>query len=203
MQGNMINATAKMGMVGMVVLVSLSAWKSEAPAQKGRLADTLSYPENFGFGRIARAQEIAALDTDVRPDGKGLPVGSGKASEGKKVYALKCAGCHGATGVEGPNDPLVTRQKATDQKVKGKNRTIGNYWPYDTTVFDYIKRAMPLNQPNSLTDQEVYNLTAFLLHENGLIQAEDRMDAHTLPKVMMPAKDLFVPDDRGDGAEIR
>jgi cytochrome c len=201
MQVNMINYKVKWGVV--CLMVSLSAWKSEAPHPHRFGADTLAYPKSFGFGRLAKATEIAALDTDVRPDGKGLPAGSGKASEGKKVYALKCAACHGATGVEGPNDALVTRQNSNGQKEKGRNRTIGNYWPYATTIFDYIKRAMPFNQPNSLTDQEVYDLTAFLLHENGLIQANERMDAQTLPQVNMPAKAIFVPDDRRDGAEIR
>ena len=91
----------------------------------------------------------------------------------------------------------------TEIKAKGRNKAIGNYWPYATTVFDYIKRAMPFNQPGSLTDQEVYDLTAYLLHENGLIKADATINAATLPKVVMPAHNFFVPDDRKDGPEVR
>lgn len=202
MQGNMI----KSGLVVSICtffLVSLTSLQSHTTRIAGSMADTLDYPESFGFGRPATDREIAILDTDVRPDGKGLPAGSGKAAKGKLVYAAKCSGCHGATGVEGPNDQLVVIKNPADPKVKARNKTIGNYWPYPTTVFDYIKRAMPFNQPGSLTDQEVYELTAFLLHENGLIKEEEVIDAKTLPKVVMPARDFFVPDDRKDGPEVR
>ncbi|MDQ6481074.1 cytochrome c [Dyadobacter sp. LHD-138] len=183
--------------------ISLTAHKTLTSAQNGSQADTLDYPRTFGFGRAATLEEIALLDTDVRPDGKGLPAGSGKVADGKLVYAAKCSGCHGVTGVEGPNDALVTVKNPADQKTKARSKTIGNYWPYATTVFDYIKRAMPFNQPGSLTDQDVYNLTAFLLHENGLIKPDEVINAQTLPKVIMPARDFFVPDDRQDGPEIR
>jgi mono/diheme cytochrome c family protein len=199
----MIKSTVLTGAVCLLFFVSLSSLQSLTIRKKGSQADTLQYPKAFGFGRTATQKEIALLDTDVRPDGKGLPAGSGKASEGKMVYAAKCSGCHGVTGVEGPNDQLVTIKNPVDPKAKARNKTIGNYWPYATTVFDYIKRAMPFNQPGSLTDQEVYNLTAFLLHENGLIKHDEIINAKTLPKVIMPARDFFVPDDRKDGPEIR
>jgi mono/diheme cytochrome c family protein len=199
----MIKSTLLAGAVCLIFFVSLTSWQSLTIPEKESQADTLEYPKTFGFGRAATQKEIALLDTDVRPDGKGLPAGSGKASEGKLVYAARCAGCHGVTGVEGPSDQLVTIKNPSDPKVKPRNKTIGNYWPYATTVFDYIKRAMPFNQPGSLTDQEVYQLTAFLLHENGLIRAGEIIDAKTLPRVMMPARDFFVPDDRKDGPEIR
>ncbi|GGM89693.1 hypothetical protein GCM10010967_23170 [Dyadobacter beijingensis] len=162
-------------------------------------ADTLSHPAQFGFGRVATAAEIAALDIDVRPDGKGLPKGEGSATEGRAIYGLKCAGCHGATGTEGPNDRLVAGDTTRARRI----RAIGNYWPYATTVFDYIRRAMPFNQPGSLTDQEVYSLTAFLLHANGLLAENAKLNAKTLPQIKMPARDKFVPDDRVDGPEIR
>ena len=203
MQGNMTKSGIFIGAVCLLISISLTSNKSLTAAKSGSQADTLDQPKTFGFGRPATLKEIALLDTDVRPDGKGLPAGSGKVSEGKLVYAAKCSGCHGVTGTEGPNDQLVTIKNATDPKVKARNKTIGNYWPYATTVFDYIKRAMPFNQPGSLTDQEVYNLTAFLLHENGLIKADEIINAKTLPKVVMPARDFFVPDDRKDGPEIR
>lgn len=161
-------------------------------------------PARYGIGRAATPAEIAALDIDVRPDGAGLPAGSGTSSAGAAIYASKCAQCHGATGKEGPNDVLVGRVPgdgfpfAADPKVP---HTIGNYWPYATTVFDYIRRAMPTTAPGSLTNDEVYALTAFLLHANGIIDAGAVMDKGSLPKVAMPAHKYFVPDTRKQAAE--
>lgn len=187
----------------MVVFAMLSAMNPKVSQQRPDplLADTLSQPGHFGFGRPATEAEIAALDIDVRPDGKGLPKGEGNATEGKAIYALKCAGCHGATGTEGPNDRLVVGD--TTQGRARRIKAIGNYWPYATTVFDYIRRAMPFNQPGSLTDREVYSLTAYLLHANGLWDEKAGLNAKNLPKIKMPARDKFVPDDRKGGAEIR
>jgi S-disulfanyl-L-cysteine oxidoreductase SoxD len=161
-------------------------------------------PVRYGIGRAATPAEIAAIDIDVRPDGTGLPAGSGTSAAGASIYASKCAQCHGATGKEGPNDVLVGRVPgdsfpfAADPKVP---HTIGNYWPYATTVFDYIRRAMPTTAPGSLTNDEVYALTAFLLHANGIIDAGAVMDKTSLPKVAMPAKKYFVPDTRKQAAE--
>ncbi|WP_026993894.1 c-type cytochrome [Flectobacillus major] len=162
------------------------------------LSDTL--PPSFGFGRQATQAEIARLDIDVRPDGKGLPAGNGIASKGKVIFETKCVACHGVGGIGGINGSLVTNKKATDKR---KEKTIGNYWPYATTVFDYIRRAMPFNQPGSLSNEEVYNLTAYLLHANEIIDDKTVINAQTLPKVEMPAKNLFVPDDRKGGPEIK
>ena len=160
--------------------------------------DTL--PTRFGFGRAATAAEITRLDIDVRPDGKGLPAGQGQAAMGKQIFATKCAACHGTGGVGGPNGSLVT---ATDPSRKRPEKTIGNYWPYATTVFDYIRRAMPFSQPGSLTNDEVYHLTAYLLQANGIIDDKTVINAQTLPRVVMPAQKLFVPDDRTGGPEIK
>jgi mono/diheme cytochrome c family protein len=150
-------------------------------------------PARFGFGRAAGRAQIAAWDIDVRPDGKGLPPGSGDVSAGNAVYQAKCAVCHGKTGMEGPNIPLVGDSA----------KTIGNYWPYASTVFDYIRRAMPANAPGSLTNEEVYSLTAFLLHANKIIEGNTIINAQTLPKVVMPAQKRFVPDDRKGGPEVK
>ncbi|WP_342084333.1 c-type cytochrome [Dyadobacter sp. OTU695] len=208
MQGN---TTKIMG--SMVVFAMLSAMNPKVSQQRTAwrrpawqrpdplLADTLSQPGHFSFGRPVTEEEIAALDIDVRPDGRGLPKGEGNATEGKVIYALKCAGCHGATGTEGPNDRLVVGD--TTQGQARRIKAIGNYWPYATTVFDYIRRAMPFNQPGSLTEREVYSLTAYLLHANGLWNEKDALNAKNLPKIKMPARDKFVPDDRKDGPEIR
>ena len=157
-------------------------------------------PATFGIGRPATPAEIAALDIDVGPDGVGLPPGHGSAADGAPLYAARCAGCHGKTGKEGPNDVLVGRLPgdafpfARDPRAP---KTIGSYWPYATTVFDYIRRAMPPDQPGSLRDDEVYGLVAYLLTLNELIPADAVIDAASLPKVKMPAHDHFVPDTRG------
>ena len=160
-------------------------------------------PARFGIGRQATPQEIARLDIDVMPDGTGLPPGRGTPAEGAAIYASKCAACHGETGREGPNDVLVGREPregfpfAQNPKLA---HTIGNYWPYATTVFDYVRRAMPPMAPGSLTDDEVYALTAFLLNANELVANDAVMDRSTLPAVKMPAREHFVPDTRDQTA---
>jgi mono/diheme cytochrome c family protein len=157
-------------------------------------------PSSFGIGRLATPEEIAARDIDIGPDGAGLPPGRGTAAEGAAIYAARCASCHGKTGTEGPNDILVGRVNGGGfpfSREPAIPRTIGNYWPYATTVFDYIRRAMPPNAPGSLTDNEVYALVAHLLAWNGLATADAVIDAQSLPKVRMPARDRFVPDARG------
>lgn len=156
-------------------------------------------PSTFGIGRVATAAEIAARDIDIGPEGRGLPPGRGTPAEGAAVYAAKCASCHGKSGTEGPNDVLVGRIEgsgfpfARDPKAP---RTVGTYWPYATTLFDYIRRAMPTTAPGSLTDDEVYALVAHLLAWNGLVAGDAIIDAQSLPKVRMPARDRFVPDAR-------
>jgi cytochrome c len=126
-----------------------------------------------------------------------LPPGSGTARAGAAIYAQKCIACHGVDGKGQPNDQLVGGQGtiATPAAV----RTVGSYWPYATTVFDYIRRAMPLTQPQSLTNDEAYALTAYLLQLNGIIRENDTMNARTLPRVEMPNRDNFVSAwDSGD-----
>jgi mono/diheme cytochrome c family protein len=158
-------------------------------------------PPRFGIGRPATPEEIAAWDIDVGPDGVGLPPGRGTAADGAPIFAARCASCHGKTGKEGPNDVLVGRLPndafpfARDPRAP---KTIGSYWPYATTVFDYIRRAMPPDAPGSLKDDEVYNLVAYLLVQNELVPADAVIDAASLPKVKMPARDHFVPDKRGE-----
>ena len=170
------------------------------------IQDTTNWPPIFGFGRPAHASEIAVLDIDVRPDGTGLPTGSGDAVRGKALYAANCAACHGINGYDGPNDKLVGIDSVNALPFgqdPTRAKTIGNYWPYATTVFDYIRRAMPYLAPGSLSNDEVYSITAFLLHENKIIDSTTIINAQTLPKVVMPGKVLFVEDDRRGGAEVR
>ena len=180
---------------------------SGAPGSKAPVAaPPAKAPATFGIGRPATPAEIAALDIDVGPDGIGLPPGRGTAAEGAPIYAARCASCHGKTGKEGPNDLLVGRLPgdafpfAKDPRAP---KTIGSYWPYATTVFDYIRRAMPPDKPGSLRDEEVYGLVAYLLSLNELIAPDAVVDAASLPKVKMPAHDRFVPDTRGQPKPAR
>jgi S-disulfanyl-L-cysteine oxidoreductase SoxD len=173
---------------------------AQAPADAGRRTGSPQEPSRFGIGRAATPADIAAWDDDVMPDGSGLPAGSGTPSAGAAIFANRCAACHGRTGREGPNDVLVgaePKQGFPFSKDPTLTHTIGNYWPYATTVFDYIRRAMPPDRPGSLSNEEVYSLTAFLLNANGLIGADALVDARTLPQVVMPARPHFVPDRRG------
>jgi len=160
------------------------------------------FPDRFGYGRTATAAEIAALDIDVGPDGSGLPPGQGSVAAGTGVYAAQCASCHGplGEGVPGVGTQLVGRAPIDST---GWNRTIGNYWPFAPTIFDYIRRSMPFDRPGSLTDDQVYALTAYLLHLNEIIPADAVLDARTLPQVIMPARDRFVPDDRDGSTRVR
>ena len=186
----------------MITSISRSAIQSAIVASLLLSGGALSAqaPQHFGIGRAATASEVAAWDIDIMPDGTGLPPGRGTSSEGATIFSSRCAACHGKTGKEGPNDILVGREPregfpfSRDPKLP---HTIGNYWPYATTVFDYIRRAMPPDAPGSLKDTEVYSLTAFLLQANELIAADAVIDLTTLPKVVMPARDRFVPDARG------
>lgn len=156
------------------------------------------HPESFGFGKIAEKERILLWDIDVRPDGQGLPIGSGTATKGKSIYNIKCVSCHGVEGKDGPYDRLVGPNIPWKEA-----KTIGNYWPYATTLFDYINRAMPFDQPGSLTASEVYSLTAYLLYENGIINEDEVLNSKTLPSIHMPNSKSFVDDDREGGKEIK
>jgi S-disulfanyl-L-cysteine oxidoreductase SoxD len=161
----------------------------------------LAFAIALGASGLARAQtpalgapvtdrDAAAWNIDIAPDGAGLPKGAGTARQGKAVYAAKCASCHGATGDGTPSDRLVG---GFGDKGGGPPaaKTVGSYWPYATTLFDYIRRAMPLNKPKSLSDDEVFALSAYLLERNGIIRADQTMNAKTLPKVVMPNRASF------------
>jgi len=146
--------------------------------------------ETPNLGRPATPAEIAGWDISIPPDGAGLPPGSGTPEQGASVYTQKCQSCHGEKGAGKPNDQLVGGQGTLTSK--SPVRTVGSYWPYATTVFDYVRRAMPYTQSHSLTDEEVYAVTAYLLHLNGIIGAEDAMNAQSLPQVKMPNRDNFI-----------
>ena len=150
----------------------------------------------YGLGRAPTGEEIKAWDVTIPPDGKGLPPGSGTAAQGEPVYARRCASCHGERGENPKYDRLVGGRGTlnTDKPVK----TVGSYWPFATTLWSYINRAQPFDEPGSLTHEQVYAVTAYLLYLNGIIGEHDVLDARTLPAVRMPNRDGFVPDPRPD-----
>ena len=161
----------------------------------------------WGLGRAPTADELTAWNTNYNPTGKNLPAGQGTAAEGKVVYAAKCAMCHGDAG-QGmpPAYPQLVGKDPTDFSFDNDFKiphTIGNYWPYATTLYDYINRAMPLTAPGSLQPAEIYSVVAYLLAANGVIADSAVMNATTLPQVKMPAHDRFVVDDRSGGASFR
>jgi cytochrome c len=153
------------------------------------LGVSVALAESPKLGKPITQADLAEWDINVFPDGTNLPPGSGKAADGAKIFAQKCVACHGENGTGGTAVRLIGGPpKAT---LDG-GKTIANYWPYATTVFDFIRRSMPFTQPRSLTDQEVYALTAYLLAANKLIGEGDEVNATTLPKVAMPNRGNFV-----------
>src|ERR1700736_6385990 len=148
------------------------------------------------LGRVVAPEEVAPWDISVSPDGAGLPPGSGTPKQGEAVYASKCLACHGEKGAGRPNDALVGGIGSLPGD-KPPVRTVGSYWPYATTIFDYVRRAMPYNESKSLTNDEVYAVTAYILQLNGIIGENDVINAQTLPKVRMPNRDGFVTFARG------
>ena len=177
--------------------------------QRTRAGTNRQPVRHYGIGTTATPAEIAARDVDVGPDGAGLPPGRGSVGEGQIVYAQQCASCHGERG-EGkmPLYPrLVGRDSAAEGFAFGKDprlvKTIGNYWPYASTVFDYVRRAMPLQAPGSLTNDQVYAVTAYLLAANRVIPMTATLDSASLSAVKMPYADRFVRDDRRGGREVK
>lgn len=154
------------------------------------LLSTKAIATSPGLGQPLTEAEAQAHSLTVLPDGSGLPTGNGTARTGEPVYQRHCLACHGLQGADGINDRLVGGHGSL--RTKQPVRTIGSYWPYATTVFDFIRRAMPYNNPGTLTNDEIYGVTAYLLHLNGLIGAEDEMNAATLPGVTMPNQQNFV-----------
>jgi S-disulfanyl-L-cysteine oxidoreductase SoxD len=143
------------------------------------------------FGRVATPEEIGSWDITVEPDGAGLPPGSGTAKQGAAVYAAKCLACHGEMGAGGSALRLAG-VKGTIGAKTATTRTIGTFWPYATTVFDYVYTAMPFMETKSLSHDETYAVTAYLLYLNEIVGENDVIDARTLPKVKMPNHDSFV-----------
>jgi S-disulfanyl-L-cysteine oxidoreductase SoxD len=150
----------------------------------------------YGFGQPASEAAIAAWNIDVDATGRGLPPGRGSVTQGQAVYSQKCAACHGANGEGKPADALVggTGSLTGPKAVK----TVGSYWPYATTLYDFIYRAMPYTAPQSLSPDEVYAVTAWLLNRNGIVPDDAVLDARSVPRVRMPNQSGFVQDTRPD-----
>jgi mono/diheme cytochrome c family protein len=187
-------ATRRCAVVG---LATLSIVACRLDSRTDSIGD--DNPQTFGVGHPVDSARLALLDIDVSPSGAGLPPGSGTAAQGAGVYAATCASCHGENGEGKPPYPqLIGGPRgafdfATNPKMP---KTIGNYWPYATTRFDYIRRSMPLTTPGSLTADQTYAVIAYLLEREQVIPAGTLVDAASLPKIVMPARDHFVEDDR-------
>src|SRR5947207_10895327 len=167
--------------VGVAALLALSACANPPASAPGKAP---------AFGAAVSAEEIARWDISIPPSGAGLPPGSGTVKQGEAVYAAKCQACHGAKGAGKPADALVG---GIGTLTSGNPvRTVGSYWPYATTLFDYVRRAMPTTNPSSLSDDEVYAVTAYVLHLNGIVGESAVLDARALPQVRMPNRDGFV-----------
>jgi cytochrome c len=150
----------------------------------------------YGVGQPATPEQIRELGSAIAPDGTGLPEGSGTVAAGREVFAARCARCHGEKA-EGNIGPVLVGGQGT-LRTPRPLKTVGSFWPYATTVWDYINRAMPFDQPGSLKPAEVYAAVAYILNLNGIIASDAVMDAKTLPKVKMPNRDGFVADPRPD-----
>ena len=185
-----------------------------SPATAQQPPASAAPPDRFGFGDPAPRALIEDIDIDIRPDGKGLPQREGTVQDGTIVYRRLCASCHGPRGEGLTANPLVetdppgippfgTEYEAWRGARPDVPWTVGNYWPYATTLFDYIRRAMPTSAPGSLSPDDVFSLVAWVLAQNAIIGTDVVMNAETLPQVRMPARGRFVPDNRRGGPEVR
>ena len=175
--------------------IALVAFATAAIAASGAVYSA----ERYDFGRPATPQEIAGWDIDVSPSGAGLPPGRGDVQQGEAIFAAKCASCHGPNGEGKPMDRLVGGMRALRDKKPEK--TVGSFWPYATTLFDFVRRAMPLTAPQSLTPDEVYAVSAYVLFLNGVVPKDTILDADNLANVKMPNRDGFVPAYPTPGAD--
>src|SRR6202142_860146 len=159
-------------------------------------------PDYSNVGRAPTQEEISTVDIGIGPSGRNLPPGSGTARQGAVIFAAKCAVCHGETGEGGSTAPALLGGKGTINTPR-PIRSIGSYWPFATTIWDYINRAMPRNQGRSLEPDEVYALTAYVLYRNDIIKETDVINASTLPEIRMPNRNGFVPQRIEDIANVR
>jgi S-disulfanyl-L-cysteine oxidoreductase SoxD len=167
------------------------------PAPEGATAQPKKPEEvrKSGLGREAHGAELKAWDIDVRPDGRGLPPGRGSVKDGEDLYQAQCASCHGEFGEGVGRWPVLAGGRGS-LKNEGPEKTVGSYWPYASTLFDYIKRAMPYGNARSLSDDEIYALTAYVLYLNDVVAEDFTLSPETFTRVKMPNENGFYPDDR-------
>jgi S-disulfanyl-L-cysteine oxidoreductase SoxD len=169
-----------------------AAWVREAGLVLAlALASSAALAQSPNLGTPISEADVRAWDISIMPDGSNLPPGSGTPEQGARIFAAKCAVCHGENAKGGTNAALVGGAPLTTGI--DTTKTIANFWPYATTLFDFTRRAMPWQQPRTLTDDEVYALTAYILSLNKIVGPTDVMNAQTLPKVRMPNRDGFIP----------
>jgi cytochrome c len=196
-----------MGIARSVAAAVIVVWSASADSARVRSASPESVSlsrersvfvqsPTFGVGRTPTPAHLQAIDIEVTPDGKGLAAGSGTAAAGKDVYTRRCETCHGPTGKEGPQEILAGGQGSL--KTERPLKTVGSYWPYATTLWDYIRRAMPFDHPGTLAVDEIYAVTAYVLFLNGIVAEQETLTQTTLPQVKMPNRDGFVADPRPD-----
>ncbi len=152
---------------------------------------------DYGLGRTPSPEEIAGWDIDVRPDGQGLPPGGATAAEGEEIYLERCAACHGEFGEGAGRFPVLMGGEGS-LKSADPVKTVGSYWPYATTLYDYINRAMPFGEAQSLTPDELYAVTAYVLYLNDIVDEDMRIDRQNLASIEMPNRDGFMDDPRPD-----
>jgi cytochrome c len=169
-------------------MFSLKVWAAAAIAVAGAVPPAHA----TDFGRRAIPEEIKLWDIDVRPDGRGLPEGRGTVAQGRSVFEENCAACHGDKGVGGIKDRLAGGQGSLASEMPVK--TVGSFWPYATTLFDYIHRAMPYQAPGSLSVDDTYAVAAYILNLNGILPADGELDRTSLPRIRMPNRDGFIPE---------
>jgi cytochrome c len=179
----------------MAVLAALAAMAVTAGAQPRQAAKAA--PTSYGFGSVATAEELKRF-TSPLPDGRGLPAGAGTVAQGRTIYQQSCASCHGEKLEGGIGDRLVGGRGTlvNNDPKKAPVKTVESYWPYATTLFDYIKRAMPMNAPGSLSDDQVYAVSAYVLSQAKVVPEDATLDAQSLAAVRMPNRDGFIPDPR-------
>ncbi|MGL4637208.1 MAG: c-type cytochrome [Beijerinckiaceae bacterium] len=191
-----MSKSRKLFAVAITGLLLAGSWQiSSVLAQQGKPQVQAVAKKKIGLGREAHPDEVKAWDIDVRPDGQGLPPGQGSVKDGEELYQAQCAACHGEFGESAGRWPAVAGGRGS-LKGEGPEKTVGSFWPYASTSFDYIKRAMPYGNARSLTDNEVYAITAYLLNMNDLVKEDFVLSKENFTSVKMPNVDGFYDDDR-------
>lgn len=198
----MTRSLARLACLAAVLAAMACTPAGKSATDRGPVNKAEPMPTRFAVGRTATPEEVAAWNIDVNAKGEGLPPGKGDATAGAAVYGAKCGSCHGAKGEGMPPNPKLVGREPRDfsfATTPAAVKTVGNYWPYATTLYDYIRRAMPQTAPGTMTPDETYAVIAWILAENEVIPRDQVMDATSLPAVVMPSRDRFVRDDRTGG----